>query len=164
MTDENFNLFDTFATLANIHLGEHLLKVPWRRRLWKWTSRSLRKTSWRRLGRREIVTLKTSSRPIQDVLENKECLLGPGLYAVKTYQFPCIFRYYLAFLLRNHVLKDFTPVTLWKRDSTLGEETFAGWNVRDFRDFSLFLRKFQASKIAKRKIAKVFSSENKNFS
>ena len=47
---------------------------------------------------------------------------------------------------------------------TLGAETYAGRNFRDFRDFCPFSRKFLPSKIVKRKIAKVFSFENKNFS
>ena len=49
-------------------------------------------------------------------------------------------------------------------DNTLGAETFAGRNFRDFRDFRPFSQKFLPSKIIKRKIAKVFSSENKIFS
>ena len=45
--------------------------------------------------------------------------------------------------------------------NTLGAETFTG---RNFRDFCPFLRKFVPSEIVKRKIAKVFYSENKIFS
>ena len=47
---------------------------------------------------------------------------------------------------------------------TLGAETFAGRNYHDFHDFCPFSRKFLPSKIVKRKIVKLFSSENKNFS
>ena len=47
---------------------------------------------------------------------------------------------------------------------TLGAETLAGRNFCGFCDFCQFLRRFLPSKIVKRKIAKGFSSENKNFS
>ena len=41
---------------------------------------------------------------------------------------------------------------------------FRGRNFCDFRDFCPFLRKFLPSKIVKRKMANVFSSENNFFS
>ena len=55
-----------------------------------------------------------------------------------------------------HALKDGVTAR-----NTLGAEIFAG---RNFRDFCPFSQKFLPSKIVKRKIAKVFSSENKIFS
>ena len=54
---------------------EEVLKTSWRR-LWKRSCKHDLKTSWRRLGRWKIVTLKTSSRRLQDILKNKKCLLG----------------------------------------------------------------------------------------
>ena len=55
---------------------------------------------------------------------------------------------------------------VWYLDisNTLGAEIFAGRDFRDFRDFCPFSQKFLPSKIVIRKIAKVFSSENKKFS
>ena len=47
-----------------------LANTSWRR------LEELLTTSWRRLGRWKIVTLKASSRRLLDVLENKKCLLG----------------------------------------------------------------------------------------
>ena len=54
---------------------EDVLKASWRS-LEDIFGRGLANTSWRRLGRWRIVTLKTSSRRLQEVLENKKCLLG----------------------------------------------------------------------------------------
>ena len=58
---------------------EGILKTSWRRlaktswrRFWKTYCKHALKTSWRR----QIVTLKTSSRRLTDVLENTKCLLG----------------------------------------------------------------------------------------
>ena len=48
-----------------------LAKTSWRR-FWKTYCKHALKTSWRR----QIVTLKTSSRRLTDVLENTKCLLG----------------------------------------------------------------------------------------
>ena len=45
---------------------KHVLETSWR---------CFRKT-WRRLGRRKSITLKMSSRRLEDGLENKKCLLG----------------------------------------------------------------------------------------
>ena len=50
------------------------------------------------------------------------------------------------------------------QEFTLGAETFAEKNFRNFRDFCPVSRKFLPPKIAKQKIGKVFSLENKNFS
>ena len=53
-----------------------LLANTFWRRLTKVSCKHLLKTSWRRLGRQKIVTVKTFSRRLEDVLENKKCLLG----------------------------------------------------------------------------------------
>ena len=61
---------------------KHVLKTSWRRFLEDVLQTRLEdilKTSPSRLGRRNIVTLKTFSRHLQDVLENKKCLLGHAL-------------------------------------------------------------------------------------
>ena len=53
---------------------EGVLKMP--RKMPRLEDASEDAKSWRCLGRWKTVTLKTSSRRLQDVLENKECLLG----------------------------------------------------------------------------------------
>ena len=46
---------------------------------------------------------------------------------------------------------------------TLGAETFANRNFRNFRDFSLISRKFMPSKKVKRKIRESYFRKNKTF-
>ena len=67
---------------ANIRLGEDVLKMSWRR-LENILGRRIANTSWRRLQddfkrswKTKSVTLKTASRRLEDVLENKKCLVG----------------------------------------------------------------------------------------
>ena len=65
---------------------KHVLKKSWKtswRRLEEVLGRHIANTSWRRLQdvfktfwKTKSVTLKTSSRRLEDVLENKKCLLG----------------------------------------------------------------------------------------
>ena len=57
------------------HLHEDVLKTFFEDAL-KTRLEDVLKTSSRRLGRRKIVKLKTSSRRFEDVLENKKCLLN----------------------------------------------------------------------------------------
>ena len=66
--------------LANMS-WELLANTSWRR---------IPNTSWRRLGRGKSVTLKTSSRRLQDVLENKKCLLGSSTVPHLQYQTYCV--------------------------------------------------------------------------
>ena len=54
---------------------DNVLKTFWRR-FWKTYCKYVLKRSWRRLGRRKIVTLKTSWWNLGDVLGNQKCLLG----------------------------------------------------------------------------------------
>ena len=63
---------------ANIGLGEDVLKTSWRRLedvlnvTFFFVFHDVLKTSWKT----KSITLKTSLRRLQDVLENKKCLLG----------------------------------------------------------------------------------------
>ena len=54
---------------------KHVLETSWRR-LEDVLGRLIANTSWRRLGRWKSITLKMSSRRLEDGLENKKCLLG----------------------------------------------------------------------------------------
>ena len=71
------NIFSLTRCLENVLKTscEVILKTSWRR-FWKTYCKYVLKTSWRRLRRRKSVTLKTSWRRLEDVLENKKCLLG----------------------------------------------------------------------------------------
>ena len=93
------------AFSTNIRLGEDVLKKSWRslqdvisviashlantswRRLEDVLGRRIANTSWRRLQdvfkrswKTKSITLKTSSRRPDNVLENKKCLLGKFIY------------------------------------------------------------------------------------
>ena len=71
-------LQDVFLMTSWKWLQEVLRKTSWRRleEFLKTFSKDVLKASWRRIERWNIVTLKTSSRRLYRVLENKKCLLG----------------------------------------------------------------------------------------
>ena len=56
-------------------LGRHIANTSWRR-LEDILGRRIANTSWKRSWKTKSFSLKTSSSCLQDVLENKKCLLG----------------------------------------------------------------------------------------